>query len=307
MRPEDYTPRLAFIRYLYNVAAEQSRQPLPMGAAAILGFQDSVELFLVLAAEHLKANVDLKASFDKLYTSVNDALKARSPDQLSGMAGLTKLNQARVNVKHYGNMPNPDDIPLHRSRVKDFFEDNTPLIFDGTDFTSVSLVSLIVDVDVRSRLEEADVLIQQSDTKAAMEKVAWAFDDLVGNRRYRTIMSNSPSIESKLWDLHSRPKALTGAKHDRDLQEFSRNVERSLDALNGVVRVFALGLDYHQHAKFQELTPYVWRSAAGTTNFARRSDKVPSVDDVRFCFDFVVDSAIRLQQITFSPIAQTEP
>ena len=51
MPTEIMLQRLSFIRYLYGIAVEQSKQPEPFGAASVLTFHDSVELFLQLAAE----------------------------------------------------------------------------------------------------------------------------------------------------------------------------------------------------------------------------------------------------------------
>jgi len=45
--------RLAFIKYLYKLAVDQSRRPEPLCSASILTFHDAVELFLQLASEHL--------------------------------------------------------------------------------------------------------------------------------------------------------------------------------------------------------------------------------------------------------------
>lgn len=45
--------RLAFIKYLYRVAVEQSQKSEPLCAASVLFFHDAVELFLQLASEHL--------------------------------------------------------------------------------------------------------------------------------------------------------------------------------------------------------------------------------------------------------------
>jgi hypothetical protein len=48
---------LAFIRMLYQQGIEQARRPEPLSFASLLSFHDSVELFLVLAADHLGASL----------------------------------------------------------------------------------------------------------------------------------------------------------------------------------------------------------------------------------------------------------
>ena len=49
--PETTVRRLSFVRYLYQLAVEQSRSPEPFGAAALLSFHDAAELFLQIAVE----------------------------------------------------------------------------------------------------------------------------------------------------------------------------------------------------------------------------------------------------------------
>jgi hypothetical protein len=53
MLPETTARRLAFVRYLYGVAVQQSRYPEPLYGTSILTFHDSIELFLQLASEYL--------------------------------------------------------------------------------------------------------------------------------------------------------------------------------------------------------------------------------------------------------------
>jgi hypothetical protein len=53
----ELTRRLAFVRYLYDLAAEQSRKPEPMAMAAVLTWHDAVEMFLQIVAEHYQVSV----------------------------------------------------------------------------------------------------------------------------------------------------------------------------------------------------------------------------------------------------------
>jgi len=48
---------LALIRLLYLQGVDQARQPQPLSLFSLLTFHDSVELFLVLAADHVGAQM----------------------------------------------------------------------------------------------------------------------------------------------------------------------------------------------------------------------------------------------------------
>jgi hypothetical protein len=55
--------RLSFIRYMYQLGADQSRQPEPYSAVSILTLHDAVELFLQLSAEYLDASTNTNTGF----------------------------------------------------------------------------------------------------------------------------------------------------------------------------------------------------------------------------------------------------
>ena len=56
MPTQNVLRRLALVRYLYNSAVRQSRQPEPLGLTSILMFHDSIELFLQLGSEQLNVS-----------------------------------------------------------------------------------------------------------------------------------------------------------------------------------------------------------------------------------------------------------
>ena len=63
-QPADVVERLGYIRFLHQNGIDQARRPHPMSSAAILSFHDAVELFYVLALDHMAVQVDLKTPFE---------------------------------------------------------------------------------------------------------------------------------------------------------------------------------------------------------------------------------------------------
>jgi hypothetical protein len=49
--------RLAFVRYLYEQASEQSRGPEPLATVAVLTLHDAAEMFLQIVAEHHQVSI----------------------------------------------------------------------------------------------------------------------------------------------------------------------------------------------------------------------------------------------------------
>src|SRR5215469_14591006 len=109
--------RLVFIRMLYQQAIEQSKLPEPLSASAVLGLHDASELFLALAAEHLKASPHKNISFMD-YWKLLDPANLPSGVKLSVSQGMNRLNALRVQLKHHGTMPSRAAIDLACADVR---------------------------------------------------------------------------------------------------------------------------------------------------------------------------------------------
>lgn len=287
---------LAFIRYLYNLAMEQSRQPEPTGTVSLLTFHDSVELFLDLACDQFGVPNKKTKEFKDYWSVLEAHLQGQS---LSQKRSMERLNAARVNFKHHSIRSSSSDIEKFRVNVTDFFQDNTPLIF-GVVFDEISMTYLIQNTRVRSLLDEATVAINQGATGDALNKIAIAFAQLIGDyldskeawRHRKLFFSKGPSI--------SKPRI---DPRNREFDSFVKDVIASIGALQDGMQVLSLGLDYQRYVKFRLLTPYVFRTY-GNINYQvppleYTKETLPSVEKCRFCYDFVVTSAIHLQNFDF--------
>ena len=70
---------LAFIRYMYNLAMEQSRQPEPIGTVSLLTFHDSVELFLDLACDQFDVPSKKTMEFKDYWSALETAFARAKP------------------------------------------------------------------------------------------------------------------------------------------------------------------------------------------------------------------------------------
>ncbi len=66
--------RLSYVKYLFQVAIDQSNKPEPLGSFSILTFHDSVEMFLQLSAEYLGAKRTNDIRFIKYWEVINAKL-----------------------------------------------------------------------------------------------------------------------------------------------------------------------------------------------------------------------------------------
>lgn len=272
-----------------------------MGASAVLTLQDAVEMFLLLACEHLNAGVDERTNFEKYFVLADAVLTGQGRSALSGKASMMRLNKARVGLKHYGNYPAVEQLEDFRSATASFLEDNTRLVFD-VEFNAISMVDLVTCKEAQQSLREAEALVRQSNYPDAIGKIALAYHQLIQDYErtklkhgYRSAFQFSESFRF----VRGRHLVSSVGVKEREFERFVDNVATSIDALADAVRVLSFGLDYRRFARFDALTPRVWHVLGGMTNVAPPSIPGTTEEECRFCFDFVIDAAIRLQEFEF--------
>ncbi len=271
--------RLAFIRYLFRRALEQSRQPYPGQAVSVLTFHDAVELFLHLAFEHAGLTGKTDVKFLEYWGRLADA---SPPLNLSGKTSMDKLNRARVSLKHYGMPPSPGDVEGFRGSVTSFFEDNCTRVF-GVDFERVSMVDLVRSDQVRPHLAATEDAIATGDGVRAMNELALAFAKLVDEHE---IIGPPPDVVPD-GSIRGTPAGL-----------FWNSGE--IEKLRAVVSVVALGLDFRRWVRFRRLVPMAVRVSVGETHYGNLewSGPAPVLTDCQESFDFVIESALKLEAET---------
>lgn len=301
--------RLAFVRLLYRQAVEQSQLPRPLSAASILTFHDTVEQFLILATEHLRASGVGRGGILQYW----NVLKPR-PDfngvELSGQHGISRLNSLRNNLKHVGAMPSQEDIDDARSAVASFLEDNTSKVFD-TEFSAVDLADLVPQADIRAKLKSAAAAEDSGDRKKAMINLSEAMNGLLNERthdvwesRYEfggTIELVPPHLVyptvARLAVRLPRPYQQRGAKevaakldnHLRALSQATYRIQKGL-------RVLALGIDYAKYIRFEQLTPTV--SGEGERRLISVSLAwAPTRDEYDDCVQFLITVALHMAEL----------
>lgn len=291
LRP-DIVQRLSIIKYLCGMAVEQSLKPEPLSLTSILTFHDSVELFLQLSAEQLDLQADKKTEFMKYWDIIDPALRKEKGTELSQKEAMRRLNNSRVAFKHHGTLPSRLAIDGFRASVTEFFQTNTPLVF-GIQFSQISMMDLVKCEIAKRLLEESQSLAQSGDIREAITKVAVAFVALIDDYEYRKteMIGHSPF---RFGDC------MTYLSSDYyDLGDFVNKLKESIETLQEGMKILSLNLDYKRYVRFRMLTPPLMRMAGGGFRTYWNPKNEPTIDTYTFCFDYVIESAIRLQDFDF--------
>lgn len=280
--------RLALIKHLYKAGVDQSQQPEIIAWSSVLSLHDSIEMFLKLLAEHK----DIKSenfNFLDYWTNISTLTLKES---------MRNLNARRVNIKHKGLLPSKSDIEISRVNTTDFFDQNTKTHF-GFEFKDISLLTLIKYEEVRIHLENAQKSLETNNTDSCIELTALAFEELINSyeKSKTNFFSNSPYFFGK--DFTFLSSFHIGVKENKKMAEFVDKVKGSLDGIQKAVKVLSLGIDYKRYVKFQLLTPKVTRTVGGKYYSEMIGNKILNNSNCQFCIDFVLDSAIKLQEFDF--------
>ncbi|OKJ52534.1 hypothetical protein [Streptomyces sp. CB02261] len=298
--------RLAFVRFLHEQGILQSQQPEPLSATAILSFQDAVEHFLLIAADHLKVNLPSSMQFLQYWERLKPAL----PDgqDLPSKQALDRVNKIRVALKHYGTIPSSQAILQAKADVSTFFTDATKLIF-SVDFTSLDMIDLVTRQQTVDVLRYSQSCMDKGDLGQAMAGLSIAFDDLIDHytsARQVTYFRRPPFRFGQhlrgYRDQSLRIKQDSGSRQAglRGLQVFVSDISKQLEDLTAAtmsmrraMQMTALGVDYRRYSQFAMITPVVIRTRQGAS-FRPAGFLTVTEKDYDFGRAFVIESALQM-------------
>ena len=83
--------------------------------------------------------------------------------------------------------------------------------------------------------------------------------------------------------------------------EFVDKVNESISAIQTAINVMSLGFDYRRYSKFKSLAPNtLFLHEHGDVHVSEPSEPV-TMENCEFCFDYVIECAVRLQDFDYSP------
>jgi hypothetical protein len=296
--------RLAFAKFLYRLGVEQSRKPEPLSSVAVLSFHDGVEFFLQLASEARDAPTKSGITFMEYW----EILAPKVEGGISQKAAMQRLNKARGNLKHAGTFLSALDVEAFRDSTARFFAENTPRVF-GLDSAEVSLVDLVMNGAVRDDLHRSQADLAASNPEGAVSHAAIAFRRLLddydeslrdprGGRtpflfgRDLTFLSSFHMGLGRDWS-GGRPD-----QTEQKLAKFVDSINATVEEIRDALKFVSLGLDYRRLTRFQILTPEAYRTINDPTYQTNDLEGGISEEDVEFCIDFVIESALVLQDFS---------
>ena len=75
----------------------------------------------------------------------------------------------------------------------------------------------------------------------------------------------------------------------------------SINSIQESLKILSLGMDFRRYVKFDYITPFVTQVLSGKYVFdIDPRQNPPTIEDCEFCLNFVIDSALKLQEFDFN-------
>ena len=154
----------------------------------------------------------------------------------------------------------------------------------------------------KESLKEASEFMEKDQIDKAMQKIAIAFYQLTDDfERRKNVKGYEPFFFAE--SLHFPRNHFF--EYDDKLKEFFNKVSISIGNLNYYLKIISLGLNYSKFVKFGLITPHVteWVPNEDGKNYEakefHKDVKILTKEDYQFAYNFVIESALHLQESDF--------
>jgi hypothetical protein len=293
--------RLTYAKYLYGTAVDGLHSTSPIVAAeALLRAHDSIEIFQLVVLDSL--NLSTKFEFMEFWERVKSKTSKEPPFK----DRFGQLNHMRVGFKHRAVCPNLSELREVATVIWPFFVE-VSRDFLGLDFAEQSLAVLVDDVSVQEHLGKADALITAQNYDDALAEITIALHAALNQKYPRSPWAQTSDLIDP--DSSSRrppkiahssygnlPSGATELIHviEKAFEDLHDRTSRQADLLEMLI----WKIDLQRYSKFAQFAPHVFQTGDGKFHVTQRMGvrRPLTRRDARFCFQFVLESALAIQQ-----------
>ena len=183
-----------------------------------------------------------------------------------------------------------------QENVAVFLRENTPRFF-GVDFANISMADLVISGKANEALKEAEAAQQEGNYSKAIEWMSRCLYRLLIDYRQRCAFA----LHGSRALLYDKSGEFNGAFNSRFDDPFA-DVWQALDSRFAEIRerleLVELGIDHQRHARFQIIAPSICMNVMNE-ELVNPSRHIPSENDCHFCYEFVIETALRLQSADY--------
>lgn len=263
-----------------------SNDPISSGMAISM-FQDAVEIFLWTLLKELDANINDNTPFTKYFELVNEAPKNERGKQLPFKAKILELNKARINFKHYGNLPDVSESKKFCDYTEEFLRFSMDMYF-GINFDHLSMVEIVPYEDVRIHLKSAEKLLDEDNIVECYTEIAKARKLLF--KRFSNII---PEIDRNLAD---GDRLLAGIDRGQHVHIF-RYLSEVLNRIRDLSLSSVCNIPLRTYLNFDINLPVVSQAQAGNWYVYNKGDGSYNKDNAKEMISNITDISVKIYNI----------
>jgi len=252
---------------------------------AVSAFQDAAEYALVAVAHRL--SISLESGFESLWRSIDN--KGGPAGALPRKASMQALNKARVSFKHYGTLPDAEQVQEFRADVHLFLREVSRQFFNGLDFDSLNELELLEEGDIKKLLGRASTELDAGNIARALE--------LCADARELLRKAEEPLYQTGLMVQFNNVPAETR----REILLQTSNLREQLWRVRELVLASYFGVNLLELRLLQETIP---KQTGGTYEWPSGGPKHVTVDTARRAIALLTRYAInvsRMWSATYRP------
>jgi hypothetical protein len=279
--------QLLLSKRLFMAGSEYCEKNDPVSAGmAISLFQDSIELFLWCLIKHLEAQPKENASFTQYFDLIETAPKNDKKLKLPFRGRILELNKARVNFKHYGNLPDVSEARKHKAYTEEFLV-QASMDFLEENLFDASLTKLVPFPDVREHLTIAEDFLKKDEIDPCLADLAKARTLL-----FRQVCHFLPEPYSNIAD---GDKVLSATSKIHHVHLFS-SVSVYLGRLRESVIILAFGIQGKDYLFLTGTLPYAAQFMAGNWTINKTRSTV-SKEEAQKALDILINMGIKISDV----------
>lgn len=279
--------QLLLSKRLYICASDYVDKPDPISSGmAISLFHDSVEIFCWCLLKELDAQVGSNTSFTSFFDKVEKSPKNPEKKRLPFKAKMVELNKARVNFKHYGNLPDISEAMKFKGYTEEFLRVSFYDFFKK-DFDSISLSQLIPFDDVRDSITSSEKALASENIKDCACELAKA-----KNQLFSKFAKYLPEVDYYLRDAD---QILEKGMNMSSINIFEHLIEY-LNASRNLNFVSLCGVSVREYLLMEKHLPYAVQTMNGGWRFTFTSAKVSKADYEKM-INLLINLSQKLNQI----------
>ena len=277
--------QVLLVKYLFEKAYEvfDPNDPFACGLSISL-MQDSIEAMIWTIIKEYNAPIKPRDSFEQLWDSIPKAEQNKEKKELPLRAKMVELNKARVNFKHFGNLPDATDATKFISYTEEFLKKVTR-DFLYIDFEEISYADLIIKEHIKKIIKTAEEEYKKENWEQALIECADAEQIALSslNMLFPTVDYNLKKAGNAFSQTNSRGP-----------NEVFNYISGYLESLRNVSIVNLTGVKLPEYLRFKSLIPQVCRTYNGKRHVTVRRYKIKE-NEVVFCIKYVTDFLIKVQ------------